>query len=433
MTWAPSARAITVALVLGLGIATLAPPFASLAIVAVALAVGGLAHADARRAGPTVSVSRETPARTPLGEWATVAWNVRAGSNDVRGLVFAEQLPAHVPSRGASGHVRLPAGGVDRRVGAVRPMLRGVLRLEPTAGRVLGPWGLGWRCVHWGPPQEIRVDPPVDALRALSLDTQRTRWSGGATRRLRGIGSEFESLRDYRPDDDSRWIDWKASARRRKWTSREYQVDEHRSVVFLIDTGRMMTSEDGERSKLDHALGAALALAHVAMRRGDYVGLCAFDRRVSAELKPGRGTKHAVRVHDALARLAPSLVEPDYERAFAQVSRRVRKRSLMLVFTDLVDERVSEALIRATARASQRHVVVVITLTDRDLLERVARHPETELDAYECEVAADALLLRDAAITRLRSSGVRVVDAPADRLAAGAVETYLRVRSENRV
>jgi uncharacterized protein (DUF58 family) len=253
------------------------------------------------------------------------------------------------------------------------------------------------------------------------------------TRRLRGVGSEFESLRDYRPDDDSRWIDWKASARRRKMTSREYQVDEHQSVVFLVDTGRLMASEDGERSKLDHALGAALAIGHAAMTRGDNLGLIAFDRAVRAELRPGRGRGQAVRMHEALGRLEPALVEPDYAGAFARLGKSVRKRSLVLVFTDLVDERVSAELIAAVARARRRHLVIVVTLSDRDLADRLAAVPRGTRDAYESAVAADALLLRDGAIRRLKRSGVTVVDQPADRLAAAAVEAYLRARLENRV
>jgi uncharacterized protein (DUF58 family) len=280
---------------------------------------------------------------------------------------------------------------------------------------------------------EIRVDPPVEPLRRLSLDSSRTRRQGGAVRRLRGVGSEFESLRDYRPDDDSRWIDWKASARRRRLTSREYQVDEHQSVVFLVDTGRLMATEDGERSKLDHALGAALAIGWAAMTRGDNVGLLAFDRGVSTELRPGRGAAQTVRLHEALGRLQPSLVEPDYEGAFARLQQRVRKRSLVLVFTDLVDERVSADLIRAVARAGKRHLVIVVTLSDRALVDRLAAAPATVREAYGNAVAADALLLRDGAVRRLRKSGVRVVDSPAGRLAADAVEAYLRVRRENRV
>jgi uncharacterized protein (DUF58 family) len=429
----PSGRAVAIALVVGLTIAILAPPHAVLAILSVTALVVWLAHRDGNRARDSFVMERDAPARIDQGEWATVAWTFRAGDAGVRALVFVEPLPPAVDGRDLEVRTILAPGGMERREGAVRPRRRGVLRLGPAEARVLGPRGLGWRRVTLTDSQEIRVDPPIDSLRTLSADTRRTRGVGGAARRLRGVGSEFESLRDYRPDDDSRWIDWKASARRRKLTSREYQVDEHRTVVFLMDTGRMMASDDGERSKLDHALGAALAIGFAAMRRGDNVGLLAFDRRITAELKPGRGRAQSVRMHETLAHLQPSLVEPDYAAAFAHLQHRVRKRVLVLVFTDLVDERVSQALMRAAARASRRHVVVVVTLTDRELLDRLARAPETTLDAYENAVAADAILLRDAVVSGLRASGVRVVDAPADRLAASAVESYLRVRAENRL
>jgi uncharacterized protein (DUF58 family) len=250
---------------------------------------------------------------------------------------------------------------------------------------------------------------------------------------MRGVGSEFESLRDYRADDDFRWIDWKASARRRELTSREYQVDEHQAVVFLLDTGRLMASESEDRTKLDHALGAALAIGHAVMARGDNLGLLAFDRVTRAQLRPGRGRAQSTRFHEALSRLQPELVEPDYAAAFTRFQRMVRKRSLVLVFTDLVDENVSEEILATVGRVSRRHLPIVVTLTDTGLLDFIARHPATSREAYENAVAADALLLRDRAISRLRAAGVRVVDSPADRMAPDAVEAYLRVRSENRM
>lgn len=429
----PSSRTVVISLVVGSALAAAAPPGASALIVLGAVALFLAARADGRRAEGCFTVERDFPARIQQGEWADLTWTVRAGNAGVRALVLTEELGESVESEDLEARFALPPGGIGRARARIRPRRRGVIRIGPGAARVLGPRGLGWRRVATGPVREARVDPPVDALRRLSLDANRARWQGGRTGRLRGVGSEFEALRDYRRDDDSRWIDWKATARRRKLTSREYQVDEHQSVVFLVDTGRLMAAEDGERSKLDHALGAALAIGHAAMTRGDNLGVLAFDRAVRAELAPARGRGQAVRLHETLSRLEPALVEPDYAGAFARLRRTVRKRSLVLVFTDLVDEGVSAELIRAVAAARRRHLVIVVTLSDRELVEQLAREPAAALDAYRSAVAADALLLRDAAVRRLRGSGVVVVDTPADRLAAAAVEAYLRVRMENRV
>ncbi len=433
MRFLPSRRAIAIAFVGGVTLAVAAPPGAVLWILAFGLAVGAATRLDARAARETWSAQRDAPERAPQGEPFHVTWNVRARRRPLGGFVLAEGVPDAVEGDTDERSFRLPAGGNARtrlRRVAVR---RGVWHLGPGRARVLGPRGLGWLRVEASPGDEVRVDPPVEALRRLTLDTQRSRWLGGATRRLRGVGSEFESLRDYRADDDFRWIDWKASARRRRLTSREYQVDEHQSVVFLFDTGRLMSSEHGERTKLDHALGAALAIGHTVTKRGDNLGLLAFDRDVHGELRPGRGRGHLTRFHEELSRLQPRLVEPDWTAAFTRFQRMVRKRSLVLVFTDLVDERVSADLIAAAARVSRRHLCLVVTLTDTALLDIVGRRPETARDAYEAGVAADALLLRENAIGRLRAAGVRVVDSPADRVAVDAVETYLRLRRENRV
>lgn len=430
----PSRRAIAILLVAGTATASLALPGAAVVLTAIALVLWIVLRADAHRTAETYRVERDLPARVPQGEWMDLRWTVRARRRGVRALVLTEHLPDSFDTDGdVQPCFRLPAGGNGRAGLRLRARRRGTWTVGPGVGRVLGPRGLGWLRLDIVPPQEVRVDPTVEPLRRLSLETSRTRWLGGQARRLRGVGSEFESLRDYRADDDFRWIDWKASARRRKLTSREFQVDEHQSVVFLLDTGRLMASEEGDRTKLDHALGAALAIGHVVMKRGDNLGLLAFDRESRVQLRPGRGRGHSLRFHEALSRLQPTLVEPDYALAFARLQSMVHKRSLILVFTDLVDERVSEQLISRVSRVSRRHLPIVITLSDTALLDTVARQPESTRDAYENAVAADALLLRDRAIARLRTAGVRVVDSPADQLAADAVESYLRVRRENRV
>ncbi|MEZ5064008.1 MAG: DUF58 domain-containing protein [bacterium] len=428
----PTGRALVIAGVGALAIVALAPPFAAGAIVAWTLGLALAAYLDAGRARDSFELERRIPARVPQGDPLDVEWTARGRRGTAR-LLVAETFPETFDVESRETVMRVAADGIDRRQTEAVARRRGTWKIGPTRTRALGPAGLGWYESTSVGPVEVRVDPSIEPLRRLSLDRRRTRLLGGHRRRLRGVGSEFESLRDYRTDDDSRWVDWKATARRRRLTSREYQVEEHQSVLFAIDTGRLMATERGDRTKLDHALGAVLAIGWAAMARGDNLGAIAFDRTIRAELKPGRGRAQSVRFHEMLSRLQPSLQEPDWAAAFGRLGRRVHKRSLILVFTDLVDENVSEALIDALAHATRRHLVLVVTLTDVALLSRVAAPPDRPADAYRNAVAADALLLRDAAIKRLVAAGVRVVDSPADRLAADSVEAYLRLRAENRI
>jgi len=212
----PSRRTIAIVLVGGVAIAALAPPGAALWIAGLGVLGWAASRADALAARETFRVDRRVPERAPQGEWFDLRWRVRARGRDLRGLVVGERLPDTFDAEGREASFRVPAGGNARATGRLRGRRRGVWTIGPGAGRVLGPRGLGWLRVDPAPAREIRVDPAVDPLRRLSLDTQRTRWQGEQTRRLRGVGSEFESFRDYRPDDDFRWIDWKASARRRR-------------------------------------------------------------------------------------------------------------------------------------------------------------------------------------------------------------------------
>src|SRR5690606_38026837 len=161
--------------------------------------------------------------------------------------------------------------------------------------------------------------------------------------KLRGGETEFARLRDYTSDDDYRALDWKASARRQKLTAREYQLESDQNVLFMLDSGRLMTAVVDDLSQFDHALNASLMLAHVATRGGDKVGLLSFDERVNGFVLPERGANASRRLVQSCYRVHPRLVESNYEDAFANVALRVRRRTLLILFTQVVDSNAAQA------------------------------------------------------------------------------------------
>jgi uncharacterized protein (DUF58 family) len=212
------------------------------------------------------------------------------------------------------------------------------------SGRWKTPLGLWWRQVRVASRHPVRAYPDVQAVRTYellarqSLENRLVR-----TVRLRGGENEFEALRDYQRDDEYRAIDWKATARRQKLITGEYQQECNQSVLCLLDCGRLMTAESLGLSQLDHALNAVLMLSHVATRAGDQVGLCAFDARVRAYLPPQGGRRAAQRVIAASYDIHAQIVETDFEAAYGFLSQRLRKRSLVVLFTQVVDERLVDS------------------------------------------------------------------------------------------
>ena len=258
-----------------------------------------------------------------------------------------------------------PREGDGRLEATLTPRRRGRHTLQAVALRSEGPLGLGrWRHEGAG-EQEVTVYPDVPAARRLALAVRQGRFraAGRLTRGPLGLGTEFESIRDYEPDDDIRQVNWRATERMQRPMSNQYRVEQDREVMLLIDAGRLMASPLGDRTRLDVAVDAAVAVALVADVLGDRAGTLAFDRQVRRQLAPRRGGGHGV--IRALLDLEPRAEEPDYELAFRSVEG--AKRSLMLIFCDLLEETAARPLVDAVPVLSRRHAVTVASVRDPDL------------------------------------------------------------------
>jgi uncharacterized protein (DUF58 family) len=252
----------------------------------------------------------------------------------------------------------------------------------------------------------------------------------GVARGALGLGTDFESVRDYAPDDDIRRMNWKATERVGRPMVNQYREDTEREVWCLVDCGRLLASPVGERTRLDLALDAVAAVAAVAEVVGDRVGAVVFDDEVRQVIPPRRAaTASLVR---ALDPLQPSVRDTDFEAAFARVG--ATKRALVLVATDLLDVAAARPLLDAAPVLVRRHAVVVASVVDPDLEAAVAAEPDgTPADPARAEVAGDLLAERRRVGAQLEAAGVRVVEAPAERFSAACVAAYLALKASARL
>jgi uncharacterized protein (DUF58 family) len=279
------------------------------------------------------------------------------------------------------------------------------------------------------------VYPNLLAVRKYDLLTRRARLEEAGFRqtRRRGWGTEFESLREYVPDDEFRWIDWKATARRRRPISREYEVERNQTIVILLDAGRMMSAELAGLSKLDHAINAALMLGYVASLKDDSVGLIAFADDIQAYIPARRGRAHLSLMAEGLCHVQAVLREPDYGRAFAYLHTVARKRALVVVFTDLIDPEASERLLSQVAALYPHHLPLVVALSDTTVLGVARGVPQSAEEAYEKAVAEQLLTARDRALAVLKSRGALILDVPPDELSVQVVSRYLELKARGRL
>jgi uncharacterized protein (DUF58 family) len=323
---------------------------------------------------------------------------------------------------------RVATGRLDARVVAHR---RGEMTFAPISARQVGPLGLGRRTFDGEGAANALVYPDVYAAQRLVVALRRGRFRdpGLRTRGPLGLGTDFESIRDYQPDDDVRQINWTATARVGRPMSTVYRIEQDRDVVCLLDAGRLMTAPIGTMTRLDACVDAITMVALVTDELGDRCGTTVFDAEVVRRLAPRRNGGRAV-VRTILD-IEPREIDSDHDLAFRSVGG--AKRALVIVYTDLVDDAAARSLMDAMPLLARRHAVVVASVRDPDLDAAVSRTPETLHDVYAAAVAADVLAARRRVVARLHHSGAEVVEAGPAELGEACVRAYLQLKARARL
>src|SRR5262245_36975129 len=325
-----------------------------------------------RKAG--VEVIREVPETLSLARPVTVTLEVKNRLRRKLKLQINEALFAHAEAEGLPVTLDIGPGVVRRAAYRLRAMERGTQVLGEHYVRYSSSAGFWTRQVKIPAETKIRVFPDVQAVRHYEMLARQDRdHRTSRLVRMRGGDTEFERLRDYLPDDEFRRIDWRSTARRRKLTVREFQLEKNQNIVFLVDCGRMMTATWDDLTALDYALNAVLMLSHVAIRRGDQVGLIAFDEKVTRLIKPQAGISASNRIIQGTFDLFPKMVESDYEGAFRALKMHVKKRTLVVFISHVIDELTSRRIQVLTRDLLSQHLPLCALLKDR----------EVEASAYE--------------------------------------------------
>jgi uncharacterized protein (DUF58 family) len=394
----------------------LPPAFAVLALLAVAAAIATDAYAGRR----PPAVVRAAPATLSRGVRVPLRLSAPGESRTLR---LRQPRPPDVSVEPAEAD-----GVLETEIVGLR---RGRHVLPAAAARVTGPLGLGSWTHRQGEPHELVVYPDLPTARrlALAVRTGRFRDEGRRSRGPLGLGTDFESIRDYSPDDDVRQLNWRATERLGRPMSNTYRVERDRDVVCVVDCGRLMASPLGDLTRLDAAVDAAVSVAAVADAVGDRAGALAFDREILRSLSPRRAGGAAV--VQALFDLEPRPVDSDYELAFRHVGE--TKRAFVLVLTDLLDETAARPLAAALPLLARRHALAVASATDVDLERLLTDEPERVEEVYRAAAAAEVLAARSRVVARLRHAGALVIEAPAGALPAACVSAYLRAKARARL
>ena len=412
----PTARAGLLSAALALSAVAL--PGSVVAFAAVIAA--GAIIADALFARPTPTATREIPRLLVRGQAGRISVSV---TDTPPGTIRVRQPRAE--------EVRVAPPESDTRLDAeVIADRRGRHQLQPVAVRVTGPLRLAAWYRTVGDTAEVVVYPDVPNARRIATAVRRGlfRDSGELTRGPLGRGTDFESIRDYLPDDDIRQVNWSATQRQGRPMSNQYRVEQDRIVIGLVDSGRLMGAPIGDRTRLDAALDALTAVAYVADELGDRCGVVAFADSVRRRIDPRR--RGADRIVRAIFDLEPAPVDAAYELAFHSVGG--GKRALVMVFTDLLDGAAASELLRAVPVLARRHAVIVVSAIDPDLDRYRRTPPDTVAEVYRSAAAVDLLANRRAVVHGLERAGATVIEALPNALTEACVRSYLRAKTRSR-
>ena len=350
-------------------------------------------------------------------------------------LEIRDGVPTDFDAQPFQFEASLPARSRTALKYEFRAARRGAFEIDAVYCRVQSRLGLWCRHLSYPHVTTIKVYPDLKQLSEYALLARTNRLNLMGVRRTRRIGqdNEFERLRDYTLDDNYRHIDWRSTARRNKLTVKDFQTNQSQRVVFMLDCGRMMTNVAAGNSLLDHSLNAMLMLSYVALSQGDSVGLVTFSDRIhsSVPLRSGRNQMNHL-LHAVYDRF-PQLVESRYEEAFLHLSARCRKRSLVVLITNIIDDVNARQIQRYLSLFSKRHLPLAVVLRDHQLYDAVNPPSDTNASVFRRAAAAEVLSWRHQALTDLGHQGVLVLDTFPESMTAPLINRYLEAKARQRL
>ena len=353
-------------------------------------------------------------------------------ANDSGRRIAGRVRDAWQPTAGATDNrhrIRLGSGDRTALVTPLRPTRRGDLKASGVTVRIAGPLGLVSRQQTRDVPGSMRSLPPFESRKHLPSRLARLReLDGRAAIRVRGQGTEFDSLREYVRGDDVRSIDWRASARNLNVVVRTWQPERDRRVVLVLDTSRTSAGRVDDVPRLDAAMDAALLLAALAARAGDRVDLVAGDRRIRSRLRLTANSAVAVTLQDAMSELQPIIAEADWSTLAGAVQGLGRQRALVVLLTPLEPSSIEEGLLPVLPTLSRHHRIVLASVRD-PALEELARRHDTAAEVYDAAAAEQVLGRRRRTADLLRAIGIDVLDRDAESLPPALADHYLMLKA----
>lgn len=380
-----------------------------------------------------LKVSREVSPVLSVGAANPVLLHVFNQSSQSFDIELIDEYPQPATSSDFPLSLTVPPETERTAKYALQPQRRGRSRFDAVHLRTVSRLGMWMLQERRELPTDVRLYPDIRAVYRFELMARKNRLEelGLKMHRLRGQGSEFERLREYRREDEFRSIDWKATSRHQQLVSREFNVERNQNVLILLDCGRSMKNESGGLAYMDRALNAAIMLSYIALGQGDSVGFYAFSSRLERAIKPVRGKPAIQTIIQHSFDLDARPEASDYSAAFEQVRRRYRKRSLAILLTHVIDDQHLEAISRQVRSWRSPHLFLLVFLKDLGLTNLADRVPTDDVEAFQTGAAAELLVSLAKKTASLRESGILLLETLPQNLSADLINQYLDIKARH--
>jgi len=381
----------------------------------------------------TVRRSWRSPAALSIGSDVDVTVENSSGTSVYTTIVHS--VPLQLRNEPPTLAIRARAKGEGTASYRIRPGQRGDAKLGDGYVRYQSVFRIAERWVRASLEQTVRIYPNLDEAKRHSIYLLRSRQIAMEKRhaRVRGIGREFESLREYQQGDEYRDICWTAAARRGKLVTRMYQIERSQTVWIVIDSGRLMRARVRGYSKLDQAVNSALSLAQVALYSGDRVGLIAYGRGIRHQLPAAKGSAHLRHLIEQLAMVHEEGAEADHLLMASRLLTDQKRRSLVVWLTDLAETAMTPEVIEAASMMMPRHLVLFVVLGQPDLGELAAKTPGSETEMYQVAAAQEMVHRRELLLARLRERGALAMEVNSGAVSPVLVNAYLQIKERNQL
>ncbi len=346
---------------------------------------------------------------------------------------LVDDMPVSLREEPAQIDLKVAPRASKEKSYVVRPLQRGDVETGDVYLRYQSAAGFAERWAKATLKQTIRVFPDLEEARRQNIFLNRARQIELEKRlvRQRGMGREFESLREYREGDEFRNICWTATARRGKLVSRLFQVERSQAVWLVIDAGRLLRARVGELSKLDLSVNAALSLAQIALYSGDRVGLLVYGRKIQQRVGLGRGLLHMRQIMEGLANAHEEVAEADHLLAASFLLQLQKQRSLIIWITDLADTSMTPEVVESASQILSKHLLLFTVIAQADLMVEAGKYPKDADEMYNTLAAQEMVQRREAMLTRVRDKGALALEVNPGRLTTTLVNQYLQIKERS--